>query len=151
MPWPARTRARDPEVTERGSTRVLLDTSVVISLPTLTRWSLPAAAAVSSLTLAELSAGPHATDDPVERARRQRIVQMVDAGFDPLPFDTAAARAYGTVYAETLIAGRKARGPRAVDLMIAATALANELALVTRNADDVRHLGRILEIIPLAA
>ena len=69
--------------------------------------------------------------------------------FDPLPFDAGAARAYGRVYAAVAAAGRKARGPRAVDLLIAATALANELPLYTRNADDFRFLDGLVDVIAI--
>jgi predicted nucleic acid-binding protein len=71
-----------------------------------------------------------------QRARRQARVQTVEATFDVLPFDAAAARAYTRVYASIVGRGRKARGRRAVDLLIAATALAHDLALYTRNPDD---------------
>jgi hypothetical protein len=108
---------------------------------------LPAEVAISALTLAELAAGPHATDDERERARRQDRLQRVEACFDPLPFDVQAARAYGRVYAAVAAAGRKARGARAVDLMIAATACAADIPLYTRNAPDFVALEGIVEII----
>jgi predicted nucleic acid-binding protein len=127
-------------------TRGLLDTSVVIALDHLAPNDLPDALAIATITLAELAAGPHATDDPAERARRQQRLQLAEATFDPLPFDAACARAYGLVYAQTLTAGRKARGSRAVDLLIAATALANELPLYTANLADFAVLGSLLEI-----
>ena len=60
---------------------------------------------------------------------------------DPLPFDAPAARAYGRIYAATRAADRKPKGARAVDLMIAAVALGNQLPLITRNPDDFAHLG----------
>jgi len=120
--------------------RGLLDTSVVIALEELRPDQLPAEMAISALTLAELAAGPHATDDEHERARRQDRLQRVEAILDPLPFDAPAARAYARVFAATKAAQRKARGARAVDLMIAAVALANGLALYTRNARDFDHL-----------
>ena len=69
--------------------------------------------------------------------------------FDPLPFDAEAARAYGRIYAAVVSAGRKARGPRAVDLLIAATALANELPLYTRIADDFRFLDGLVDVIAI--
>jgi predicted nucleic acid-binding protein len=53
------------------------------------------------------------------------------------------------VYAEVISAGRKARGARAVDLLIAATAAANQLPLYTRNADDFRGLHRVVEIVAI--
>ena len=62
---------------------------------------------------------------------------------DPLPLDAAAARAYGLVYAATRARERKPCGARAVDLFIAAIALANDLPLFTRNPGDVDHLGAV--------
>lgn len=133
-------------VTVRG----LLDTSVVIDLSELDAEYPPFEPAVSALTLAELAAGPHATDDEAERARRQDRVQRVEALLDPLPFDDRAARAYGRIYAATRASDREPRGSRTVDLLIAATALANELPLYTRNPDDFRHLRDVgLELRPV--
>ena len=124
------------EVPSRG----LLDTSVVIDLDSLAADVLPEEPAISALTLAELAVGPLATDDEHERARRQERLQRVEALLDPLPFDAAAARAYGRVFAATRAAQRVPRGSRAVDLMIASVALANSLPLFTRNPSDVGHL-----------
>ncbi|MCA1847298.1 MAG: PIN domain-containing protein, partial [Actinobacteria bacterium] len=87
------------------------------------------------------------TQDPDERARRQDRLQRAEAMFDPLPFDAAAARAYGRVYAAVTTAGRKARGARAVDLLIAATALAAGLPVVTRNPSDFRALEGLLPVL----
>ena len=67
--------------------------------------------------------------------------------FNPLPFDAEAARAYGLVYAAVAAVGRKARGPRAVDLLIAATAVAHGIPLYTRNADDVHFLDGLVEVV----
>lgn len=128
-----------PSPTARG----LLDTSVVIALDQVAAESLPEEPAISALTLAELAAGPLATDDEQERARRQDRLQRVEALLDALPFDAAAARAYARVYAATRVADRKPRDARAVDLMIAAVALANDLPLFTRNPDDFDHLREI--------
>ena len=125
----------------------LLDTSVVVDLHKLNRSQLPRRAAVSSLTLAELAAGPHAATEPAQRAARQRILQQVEATFDAYPFDDRAARAYGAIYAAVAAAGRKARGPRVVDLMIAAVALANGLPLYTRNPADVSGLDELIKIV----
>jgi predicted nucleic acid-binding protein len=65
----------------------------------------------------------------------------------PLPFDAEAARAYGRVYAAVTAAGRKAHGRRAVDLLIAATAVAARLPLYTRNAPDFEGLAAILDVV----
>lgn len=125
----------------------MLDTSVVIDLERLPVAALPLEAAISAVTMAELAAGPHATSDPAERAIRQDRVQRAEAAFDPLPFDIAAARAYGRVYAAVAGAGRKARGARAVDLLIAATACSNGLPLYTRNPDDFAGLDGLIDIV----
>ncbi|MEK7425421.1 MAG: type II toxin-antitoxin system VapC family toxin [Actinomycetota bacterium] len=127
--------------------RGLLDTSVIIDLETLDPTRLPIEAAVTAITMAELAAGPHATRDPDERARRQDRLQRAEAVFDPLPFDSEASRAYGRVYAAVAGAGRKARGARAVDLLIAATACSVGLPLYTRNPDDFRALNGLVEVV----
>lgn len=62
---------------------------------------------------------------------------------DPLPFDAAAAPACGRIYAATRAHERKPRGARAVDLLIAATAQANELRLFTRSPGDFEHLEAV--------
>lgn len=125
----------------------LVDTSVVIDLDHLNAEQLPVQLAISALTMAELAASPHATSDPDERARRQDRLQRAEASFDPLPFDSAAARSYGRLYTAIVATGRKARGPRAVDLLIAATALAADLPLYTRNVDDFRGLEHLVTIV----
>ena len=127
--------------------RGLIDTSVVIDLELIEPADLPAEIAVSAITMAELAAGPHATTDPVERARRQDRLQRAEATFEPLPVDRAVARAHGRVHAAVGAAGRKARGRRAVDLFSAATAAAAGLPLYTRNPADFAGLSEILEIV----
>ena len=127
--------------------RGLIDTSVVIDLEKLDPAQLPSEVAVSALTMAELAAGPHATADPQERGRRQDRRQRAEAAFGPLPFDTDAARAYGRVFSAVMISGRKARGARAVDLLVAATALAAGLPIYTRNGDDFLPLTDLVEVV----
>lgn len=122
---------------------------MVIDLDHIEVATLPMESAISSLTLAELAAGPHVATDAAERARRQDRLQRAEAVFDPLPFDADSARAYGRVYAAVASAGHKAWGARAVDLMIAATACALDLPLYTRNPDDFRALDGLVEIVAI--
>ena len=122
----------------------LLDTSVVIDLYQIDASLLPAEMGISALTLAELSAGPHATNDAQERAARQELLQRVEATFDPFPFDLAASRMYGRIAAVVLQQGRKPRGTRVVDLMIAATAASLNVPLYTRNPKDFSGLESIM-------
>ncbi len=133
----------DPDRPVRG----LLDTSVVIDLDRFEWGDLPEQVAISAITMAELAAGPHATSDPDEQGRRQDRLQRAEAVFDPLPFDADAARAYGRIYAAVVGAGRKARGARAVDLLIAATACAADLPLYTRNGADFEALAGLVDVV----
>jgi predicted nucleic acid-binding protein len=138
-------------VAEPPAARGLIDTSVVIGYEKVNFLCLPDEMAISTLTLAELSAGPLATEDALERARRQERLQRFESGVDSLPFTEGCARAYGHVYAAEMASGRKPRGTRAVDLMIAATALAHDLPLYTLNARGLRGLKRLIEIVDVGA
>jgi predicted nucleic acid-binding protein len=135
----------------------LLDTNILI----LRRWidpdELPDAMAISAVTLAELSAGPHQVrrnteqddyDEDAERARRLDVLQRAENEFDPIPFDAEAARAYGRVCAAVVSTGRKP-GRRVADLMIAAVAIAQDLSLYTTNPDDFAGLDGLLAIVPV--
>lgn len=120
---------------------------MLVDLDLIDPADLPWEPAISAITTAELAAGPHGTADPAERARRQDRLQRAEAAFEPLPVDAAVARAYGRVYAAARAAGRKPRGRRAVDLFIAATAVAAGLPLYTRNPDDFAGLSAVVEIV----
>jgi predicted nucleic acid-binding protein len=131
------------------ATRGLLDTSVLVDLGRIVETAgaaLPDHADISAIALAELSAGPLLTDDPGERARRLQLLQRVQAEFDPLPFDDRCAAAFATLVAATRSAGRSHRS-RTADLLIAATAMAHQLPLYTRNPDDVAHLTENLDVV----
>lgn len=127
--------------------RGLLDTSVVIDWddPTVSA-ALPEEVAVSTITLAELAAGPRLASSSSESARRQARLQQVEATFEPLPFDVTAARSYGQVVAAVAEMGRSHRR-RFADLLIAATAHANDLALYTRNPDDFAGLSELVQVV----
>lgn len=130
--------------------RGLLDTSTLLLLGRISDAAdLPAAPVISSITLAELSVGPLVTEDDTERARRQAHLQEAEAAFDPLPFDAAAARAFGQVAAALRRTGRKPAA-RAYDAMIAAVALANDLPVFTCNPSDFRGIdGLTVVAVPL--
>jgi predicted nucleic acid-binding protein len=114
----------------------VLDTSTVIRLGEIgDPGALPIEPLITAVTLAELSVGPLVSANAAERAARQAHLQQAEADFDPLPFDAAAARAFGQVAASLRRAGRKPAA-RAYDAMIAATAIANDLPIYTCNARD---------------
>jgi predicted nucleic acid-binding protein len=126
--------------------RGVLDTSVLIDHDRIAADQLPDESAITAVTLAELAAGPHATDNKDERARRQDRLQWATATWDPLPFDAESARMYGRVFAAARAAGQSSRA-RFADLVIASTAAANGLPLYTRNPSDFAALKRILKVI----
>lgn len=126
----------------------MVDTNIVI----LRRWidpaELPDEMAISAVTLAELSAGPHDvhTNEHAERARRLEVLQRAESEFDPIPFDAEAARIFGRVAAAVIATGRKPRR-RMADLMIAATAIAAGLPLYTSNPADFAGLDALVRVV----
>jgi predicted nucleic acid-binding protein len=128
--------------------RGLGDTNILIQLERLAAEWLPAELLISTVTLAELSAGVHSAEDAGERGRRVARLQRVEAAFSPLPFDAEAARQYGVIAGEVIARGRKPRG-RVADLMIASVAAANRIPLFTTNPDDFRGLESVLTVVPV--
>jgi predicted nucleic acid-binding protein len=127
----------------------LLDTSTLLLLPLLADAAvLPDVPLISAITLAELSVGPLVTDDDAERARRVAQVQQAEADFEPIVFDAAAARAFGQVASSLRRSGRKPAA-RALDALIAATAIANGLPLYTCNPGDFAGIeGLVVRLVP---
>ena len=114
----------------------LLDTSTLLLLPRITDPNLlPDVPLISAITLAELSVGPLVTNDETERAHRLAHLQQAEADFEPLAFDATAARAFSQVASSLRRSGRKPAA-RALDALIAATAIANDLPLYTCNPAD---------------
>lgn len=139
------------------SAQGLLDTNIMILRKWIKPEELPDEMAISAITLAELSAGPHEVrrdeeqdryDEYAERARRLDVLQRAENEFDPIPFDAEAARIYGRVCAAVISAGRKPRR-RVADLMIAAIAIAENLPLYTTNPDDFTGLDDLLTVVPV--
>lgn len=127
----------------------MLDTSTVILLGRIEDpASLPDEVLISAITLAELSVGPDVAGSDRERAARQAHLQQAEADFEAVPFDAAAARAFGRVAASLRAAGRKPAA-RAYDALIAATAIANDVPLYTCNPDDFTAIeGLTVHAIP---
>jgi predicted nucleic acid-binding protein len=129
-------------------TRGLLDTSVFIDHDVIDPALLPDESAIAAITLAELAAGPHATEDQDERARRQDRLQWATSTWEPLSFDGDAARLYGRMFAAARAAGQTSRS-RLADLLIASTAAASGLPVYTRNPADFDALKAIIKVVPV--
>lgn len=122
--------------------KFLLDTNVCVAFldgvsPKLgDRWLATPAEdlALCSVVKAELFHGAWASQDPLaNRARLERFFSAMAS----VPFEDRAAQLYGELVASL---ARKGKGIGMADTMIAATALAQDLTLVTRNG---RHFNRI--------
>lgn len=128
----------------------ILDTSAVIDLGRLDPASLPEAPLITAITLAELSVGPLVARTDRERAARQTVLQQAEADFDPLPFDAAAARAFGGVAASLRASGRMPAA-RAYEALIAAVAVSQGLPVFTANPTDFAGIdGLHVEEVALA-
>ena len=123
--------------------RAILDTNLVIATDVP---PLDGDLAVSVVTVAELHFGVLVAREPAVRAERLRRLSVLQRSFDPLPIDDAVAVSYGQLAAAVVAVGRQPRA-RTMDLLIAATAHAHDAALYTRNPDDFRGLGGLVEVV----
>ncbi len=126
----------------------ILDTNAVILLPRIADPEcLPKYPVITTITLAELSVAPHVTTNDIERAARQAHLQQAESDFEPIPFDAAAARAFGRVASDIRSVGRKTKA-RAYDALIASIAVAQRMPLYTANPDDFLGITE-LELVPI--
>ncbi len=115
--------------------RALLDTSFVISLARGEDLALddpPEEAAISAVTLCGLHHGVLVATDE-QRPGRLATLIFAERRFAALPIDTRVAPYYGRLLADA----RRRRGKKlqTADALIAATAAAHELPLITRDRD----------------
>lgn len=121
--------------------RAVLDTSVLIGA------DVPdgVEGAISAASLAELYFGTLVALDPDERARRVQRLGAIEAAFDPLPVDAAVAREWGKLAAGVARRGGKPRR-RTMDLVIAATANAAGVPLLTANLKDFAIIDDLVDV-----
>ncbi len=115
--------------------RALLDTSVVIALARGEDLSLqdpPSEAAISAVTLCGLHYGVLIADDR-QRPGRLATLAFTERRFAVLPVDARVSPHYGRLAAGARRAGR--RRLATADALIAATAAAHGLPLLTRDRD----------------
>lgn len=77
-----------------------------------------------------------------------RRIAVVERTFDALPIDSTVARHYGQLAASVAAIGRQPRA-RVMDLLIAATAMAFDASIVTRNPSDLIGMEGLVDIIAL--
>lgn len=126
--------------------RTVLDTSVLLGPSPA---ALEGDLAISTASLAELHFGVLVARDASVRAERLRRLGVIERTFDALPLDATTARHYGHLAATVAATGRSPRA-RVMDLLIAATAIAHGARLATRDADDLRGLEDLLEVVDLS-
>ncbi|MDQ2858819.1 MAG: type II toxin-antitoxin system VapC family toxin [Candidatus Eremiobacteraeota bacterium] len=104
---------------------------------------------LSVLTFGEISRGVALLPVSKKRTRHERFLTQLDKRFDGriLALDRAVAERWGMLSARCVASGSPMP---TVDAMLAATALAYDLTMVTRNVSDFRHAGIPL-IDPFAA
>ena len=115
---------------ERG----LFDTSVLIASESsrpLKVAALPATAAVSAVTVAELHLGVLAAADDEIRARRLATLEAI-SDIEVIPIDEAVAASWALLRLRIATLGRRLN---VNDLWIAATSLTHGLPIVTQDAD----------------
>jgi predicted nucleic acid-binding protein len=115
-----------------GDLSAVFDTSVLAAPPDGPPPSLDGGSAVSVVTVGELHAGVLLTTDGPTQARRLRLLAAVLADVVVLEVNRKVATAYGE-----LRMAAPGRSP-SNDLWIAATALAHDLELVTRDERQAR-------------
>jgi tRNA(fMet)-specific endonuclease VapC len=115
----------------------LIDTSILIAagrgrlgLDQILSQSADTELAISAVTASELLHGVHRASNKNQRAHREAFVERLLEVWPALPFDLTAARMHSRRWASLAAKGVSIG---AHDLMIAATALANGLAFVTRD------------------
>ena len=99
---------------------------------------------LSVISASELLHGVHRAPDEKSRARRLAFVERILSGMEILDVDLSVARVHSEIWSD--LAG-KGQLIGAHDLWLAASALANDCSLVTRNVREFERVpGLSLEV-----
>jgi predicted nucleic acid-binding protein len=121
--------------------RAIFDTNLLIAenVP-----AVPEQIAISAVSLSELHYGVLVAAED-QRPMRLRRLAAIENHFAALPVDAQVARNYGMLAHAVKKSGRNPRA-RNFDLLIAATALAHDAALYTRNLSDFHGLEDLVDV-----
>jgi predicted nucleic acid-binding protein len=122
---------------------LMLDTNVFIhaersgGLPDFSRWEHYGGVYISAITASELLVGVHYAESDGQRTRRSAFVEAVLARVPVLSFETEEARIHAGLFAALAKQGKMIG---AHDLIIAATAIAHNCAVLTEN---IREFAKV--------
>ena len=92
---------------------------------------------ISAITIAELQHGVRRAATDMQRKTRQQFLESVEEAFPVYPLNAEIAKLLGNLDAELALRGEKLD---LADLIVAATALALDYSVATRNT---KHFSRI--------
>lgn len=123
---------------------LMLDTNVFIHterrLPDFSRWEHYGDVYISAITASELLVGVHYAESDRQRTRRSAFVEAVLARVPALSFETEEARIHAGLFAALAKQGKMIG---AHDLIIAATAIAHNCAVLTENIREISKSARL--------
>lgn len=114
--------------------RALLDTSAILDLKALPDDQLPESITVSMISVAELQRGLY-VGSPAQRVARRAHYQAIRTLIDIVPLTEEATYYFGQLCGVEVSNGRTPKA-RTLNLLIAATAIAEGVPLVTCNPRD---------------
>jgi predicted nucleic acid-binding protein len=123
---------------------LVLDTNIFIAAERtntpfdFNQWQDYGAVFISAITASELLAGVHMAASEKIRLRRSQFVEKILQRMPILDFTVQTARIHAKLYANLYQSGQMIG---AHDLLIAATALANDCAVLTTNGGEFRRAG----------
>lgn len=129
----------------------MLDTSVLIIAEKkkidFEIWQEYGEAYISAITVSELLVGVHRANNEERRIKRSAFVEHVIKSIASLPFREEEARIHAQLLSHLL---EKGNTIGAHDLIIAATAIANDHAVLTNNESDFNRVPglKVLSLVP---
>jgi len=131
---------------------LLLDTNLLIDKPDFSLLGVrpdQVDVCTSALCYAELQEGEFSSDPVVAASTVMRLAAARAALGEGLPFGTPELEAYRAICVAAVGGGRSLTRARRMDMMIAATALANGLTLATRNIGDFAAVAGVVPLVRL--